>query len=211
MMRTSTVIKALLAVTAVTPLLCHAESTFTNGAATPLTATAHLDFAITIPKFIFVRINSGTGNGTSGWATGGTIDQIAWAPTAAQVGTGALAPSAGGDIAVGTSTAAVAGNNGNIIFGSTTTGTLNDTTGDSISFATITVPTPAHLSTGTTLAFPGLADTATTNITLTAVGKVVQQDAKWTWSYSNATVPPVGTYGGVNTNNSRVTFTASEP
>jgi hypothetical protein len=210
-MRTSTVIKALLAVTAVTPLLCHAESTFTNGAASPLTATAHLDFAITIPKFIFVRINSGTGNGSVGWATGGTIDQIAWAPTPAQLGTGPLAATSGGDIAVGTSTAAVAGNSGNIIFGTTTTGTLNDTTGDSISFATISVPTPAHLSTATTLAFPGLADAATTNITLTAVGKIVQQDAKWTWSYSNVAVIPQGTYGGVNTNNSRVTFTASEP
>ena len=209
-MRTSTAIKALLATTALTPLLCHAESTVTTGAASPLTATAHLDFAITIPKFIFVRINSGTGNGSGGWATGGTIDQIAWAPTAAQVGTGPLAPTAGGDIATGVSTAAVVGNNGNITFGTTTTGTLNDTTGDSISFATITAAT-AHLSTGTTLAFPGMLDGATNNITLTAVGKVVQQDAKWTWSYANATVPPQGVYGGVNTNNSRVTFTASEP
>jgi hypothetical protein len=209
-MRTSTVIKALLAVSAVTPLLCHAESTFTSGGASPLTATAHLDFSINIPKFIFVRVNSGTGNGSGGWATGGAIDQIQWAPTAAQVGTGALAPTAGGDVSLGVSTAAVAGNNGNITFGTTTTGTLDDTTGDSISFTTITA-TPAHLSTATTLAFPGLADGATTNIPLTAVGKVVQQDAKWTWSYSNATVPPQGTYGGVNTHNSRVTFTASEP
>jgi len=209
-MRTSMVVKALLAATAVTPLLCQAESTVTTGVASPLTATAHLDFAITIPKFIFVRINTGTGNGSGGWATGGTIDEIVWAPTAAQVGTGALAPTAGGDISVGVSTAAVVGNNGNITFGTTTTGTLNDTTGDSISFATISAAT-AHLSTGTTLAFPGLADAATTNITLTAVGKVVQQDAKWTWSYANATVPPVGSYGGVNVNNSRVVFTASEP
>ena len=205
------VIKALLTITAVTPLLCHAESTFNTVAASPMTATAHVDFAITIPKFIFVRINSGTGNGSTGWATGGAIDQIAWALTPATVGTGPLAPTSGGDIALGVSTAAVAGNSGDITFGTKTTGTLNDTTGDSISFATITVPIPAHLSTGTTLAFPGLADNATTNITLTAVNKVVQQDAKWAWSYSNGTVPAQGTYGGVNTNNSRVTFTASEP
>lgn len=210
-MRTSTIIKALLAVTTVTPLLCHAESTFNTTAASPMTASAHLDFAITIPKFIFVRINSGIGNGSTGWATGGAIDQIAWAPTPAQLGTGPMAPTSGGDIAVGTSTAAVAGNSGDITFGATTTGKLNDTTGDSISFTTISVPLPAHLSTATTLAFPGLVDTATSNITLTAVGKVVQQDAKWTWSWSNAAVIPQGTYGGINTNNSRVTFTASEP
>ncbi|HEV8017203.1 MAG TPA: hypothetical protein VGP32_01435 [Steroidobacteraceae bacterium] len=208
-MRTSTIIKTLLAATAVAPLLCQAESTVNTGGASPLTATAHLDFAITIPKFIYVRINSGTGNGSGGWATGGTIDEIVWTLTPASVGTGALAPTAGGDIATGVSTAAVVGNNGNITFGTTTAGTLNDTTGDSISFATISA-TAAHLSTGTTLPFPGLADGATTNTTLTAVGKVVQQDAKWTWSYSNATVPPQGNYGGINTNNSRVTFTASE-
>jgi hypothetical protein len=209
-MRTSTFIKTLLAATAVAPLLCQAESTVTSGAGSPLTATAHVDFQIIIPKFIFVRIGSGTGNGSSGWATGGSIDLETWTMTAATVGTGAAAPTAGGDISVGVSTAAVVGNNGNITFGTTTTGSLNDTTGDSIDFATISAA-PAHLSTGTTLAFPGLANTATTNITLTAVGKVVQQDAKWAWSYANATVPPQGTYGGVNTNNSRVTFTASEP
>jgi hypothetical protein len=209
-MRTSTVIKALLAVTAVTPLLCQAESTFTTGAGSPLTATAHVDFQVVIPKFIFVRVGTGIGNGSGGGATGGGVDLMAWGLTAAQVGTGALPPTAGGDIAVGVSTAAVVGNNGNITFGTTTTGTLNDTTGDSISFATISAAA-AHLSTGTTLAFPGLADSATTNIVLAAVGKVVQQDAKWTWSYANATVPPVGTYGGVNIGNSRVTFTASEP
>jgi hypothetical protein len=212
-MRTSTVIKTLLAATAVAPLLCQAESTVTTGAGSPLTATAHVDFQITIPKFIFVRISSGTGNGSGGWATGGAIDLLAWAPTAANVGTGPLAATAAsGDLLNGVTTAAVVGNNGNITFGTTTAGTLNDATGDSISFATLSVPLAgqAHLSTATTLAFPGLADGATTNITLTAVGKVVQQDAKWTWSYANATVPPQGTYGGVNTNNSRVTFTASE-
>jgi hypothetical protein len=210
-MRISKVVKILLAATAAAPLLCQAESTVTSGAGSPLTATAHVDFQITIPKFIFVRISSGTGNGSGGWATGGAIDLLTWAPTAANVGTGPLAATAGsGDLLNGVTTAAVVGNNGNITFGTTTSGTLNDTTGDSISFATLSVPAPAHLSTATTLAFPGLADGATTNITLTAVGKVVQQDAKWTWSYANATVPPQGTYGGVNTNNSRVTFTASE-
>jgi hypothetical protein len=211
-MRTSTIIKTLVAATAVAPLLCQAESTVTTGGASPLQAQAHLDFQITIPKFIFVRISSGTGNGTGGWATGGAIDLLTWTLTSATVGTGPLAPTSGGDLGAGVTTAAVVGNSGNVTFGTQTTGTLNDTTGDSISFATISVPlaNQVHLSTATTLAFPGLADGATTNETLTAVGKVVQQDAKWTWSYSNATVPPQGQYGGVNTGNSRVTFTASE-
>jgi hypothetical protein len=69
----------------------------------------------------------------------------------------------------------------------------------------------SHNTTATVLAAPALADGATTTITLTAVGKIVQQDAKWAYTYANATVPPQGTYGGINANNSRVTYTASVP
>ncbi len=212
-MRTSTVIKALLAATAVAPLLCHAESSFVNGAAAPLTTTAHVDFQITIPKFLFLRV--GKGNGTSllgsGWATNPAIDLLTWAPTAAQVGTGAL-PATGGDALAGAAeTAAVVANNGNVTLSSTTSGALNDgAAGDTISYSTITV-TPLHLNSATTLASPALADGATTSITLTAVNKVVQQDATWSYTWANTTVPAAGTYGGVNINNGRVTYTASVP
>ena len=106
MLRTSGLSRTLLAISAAAPLLCYAESNFQTGAASPLTATAHVDFQITIPKFIFLRVGTGTG---------------------------------------------------------------------------------------------------------TAAGKIVQRDAKWTYTYRNQTVPPAGTYGGVNTNNGRVTYTASVP
>jgi hypothetical protein len=91
-MRISIAIKALLAAAAVTPLLCHAESTFNTTGASPSTALAHVDFQITIPKFIFLRVGTGTGtlNAAGGFATApgtlATIDPITWAPTAAQVG-----------------------------------------------------------------------------------------------------------------------------
>ena len=39
----------------------------------------------------------------------------------------------------------------------------------------------------------------------------VNRDAKWTYTYANAAVVAPGTYGGTNTNNSRVTYTASMP
>jgi hypothetical protein len=39
----------------------------------------------------------------------------------------------------------------------------------------------------------------------------VAEDAKWAYTYLNATVPPAGSYGGVNVNNGRVTYTASVP
>jgi hypothetical protein len=209
-MRISTVIKALLAVTAVTPLICQAESNLQTGGGA-LSATAHVDFQITIPKFLFLRVGAGTGTAAGGWATLGTIDEISFAPTPAQVGTGALAATAGsGDLGNGVETAVVVGNGGDVTFSSTTTGALGDGAGDTISYSTITT-TPAPLSTPTTLAPPALADGASTTTTLTSVGKIVQQDAKWTYTYANATIPPAGTYGGVNTHNGRVTYTASVP
>ncbi len=209
-MRTSTVIKTILAAAAVAlPLASQAESNYQTGAGSPLTATAHVDFQITIPKFLFLRVGTGTGTAAGGFATNATIDQITWAPTAAQVGTGALT-GAGGDLGTGTETAVVVANNGNVTLSSTTLGALNDGAGDTISYGTITT-TASHNTTTTTLAPPALADGATTTSTLTAVNKIVQQDAKWAYTYANATVPPAGTYGGVNTNNSRVTYTASVP
>jgi hypothetical protein len=208
-MRTSTVIKALLAVTAVTPLLCQAESNFNTGGGSPLATTAHVDFQITIPKFIFLRVGKGTGTAAGGWAANAAVDLISFAPTAAQVGTGPLAATAAsGDLGNGTETAVVVANNGNVTFSSTTTGAIGDGAGDSISYATISVAA-AHNTTATTLAAPPLSDAATNTITLTAVGKIVQQDAQWTYTYANGTTPPAGTYGGINSNNSRVIYSAS--
>ena len=41
--------------------------------------------------------------------------------------------------------------------------------------------------------------------------KVVSRTANWTFAYSNTDVVGAGTYGGVNTNDGRVTYTASMP
>jgi len=40
---------------------------------------------------------------------------------------------------------------------------------------------------------------------------VINRDAKWTYTYLNQNVAAPGSYGGVNANNSRVTYTASMP
>jgi hypothetical protein len=49
-------------------------------------------------------------------------------------------------------------------------------------------------------------------ITLTPpASKIVQADAKWTFSYANSVTPPGGTYGGNGVNNSLVTYTATMP
>src|SRR5215470_11199733 len=140
-MRISTVIKALLAATAVAPMLAHAESSTTTGAGA-LNVTAHVDFQITIPKLVFLRVGTGTGALVGGgYANNATVDQITWAPTPATVGTGVMAGT-GGDLTGGVETAAVYANgNGNVTLSCTTTGPLNDGAGDTISYTTITTAT----------------------------------------------------------------------
>ena len=209
-MRTSCVAQSILAAAMciAIPTLCNAESNFRTGAG-GLTATAHVDFQIAIPKFLFLRVGSGVGTASGGYATQATIDEITWAPTAAQVGAGPMAGT-GGDLTGGVESAVVVANHGNVRLSSTTTGPLSDGNGDTISFATITT-TASHNTTATTLPAPALANGATRTVTLTAVNKVVQQDAKWAYTYANATRPPAGTYGGINVRGGRVTYTASVP
>jgi len=201
-----TALRAAVALAVALPLVANAESTFTTGAGTPITAAARLDFQITIPKTLFLRVGTGTLNTTLA-----TIDQIQFSVPAANVGNGTAVAGTGGDLTGGTVTAQVIGNNGTITFTSTTAGALGNGAGDTISYGQIAT-TVATLTSATALVHPTLADAATTTVTLTpASGKVINRDAKWTYSYLNTAVVPPGTYGGVNANNSRVTYTASMP
>ena len=69
-MRTSIVVRSVIAAAGVAlPLLGQAESNFQTGTGSPLTATAHVDFQITIPKFLFLRVGTGTGTAAGGFAT----------------------------------------------------------------------------------------------------------------------------------------------
>ncbi|HTS85980.1 MAG TPA: hypothetical protein VLT60_06145 [Usitatibacter sp.] len=201
-------LKAAVAVAVAAPLFANAESAFTTGAGSPITASAHLDFSITIPKILFLQVGTGTN-----MAANATINQIAFTVPAANVGdSSVIAASAGsGDLGNGTVTARVIGNNGNITFTSTTLGALGNGSGDTISYAQIATAVAVNTS-ATALAHPTLADGTTTTLTLTpASGKVINRDAKWTYTYLNQSVAAPGTYGGVNANNSRVTYTASMP
>ena len=204
--------RALLILAAVAPLLGHAESNFTTGAGSPLSATARVDFQITIPRFIFLRVGTGTGTVAGGFGVNGTVDLITFAPAAASVGNGVAVAGTGGDLGGGVETAVVVANNGNVTLSSTTLGALNDGSGDTISYATIKAAV-SKLTTAQALPAPALADGATTSVVVAGKGKgkVVQRDAKWAYTYANATKPPGGNYGGVNTNNGRVTYTASIP
>ena len=202
------ILKSAIALAVAVPMLASAESNFTTGAGSPITASARLDFQITIPKVLFLQVGTGTN-----MAANAAINQIAFTVPAASLGnaTPVAATAGSGDLGNGAVTAKVVGNNGNITFTSTTVGALGNGAGDTISYGQIGTAV-ATLTSATALAHPALADAATTSVTLTpASGKVISRDARWTYSYLNANVAAPGTYGGVNANNSRVTYTASMP
>jgi hypothetical protein len=199
---------ALVLALAATPMLANAESAFTTGAGSPITASAKLDFQITIPKVLYLQVGTGTAN-----AANATENKIDFTVPAANVGDASVinASVGSGDLGNGTVTAKVVGNNGNITFTSTTLGALGNGSGDTISYAQIGTAVAVNTS-AVALAHPALADAATTSVTLTpAAGKVITRDAKWTYTYLNSNVVAPGTYGGTNANNSRVTYTASMP
>lgn len=196
-----------------------AESQFVTGpVATAPSASAKLDFRITIPRVLYLRVGTGTNN-----ANNTVVDLIDFTPTAAAVGNGTAvaATAASGDLTNGAVTVRVYGNNGNITLNSTNTGPMtNGVATQTIPWSQITV-TPAALATATAgytngaithptfnAAVAGGAGTATT---LTATNNVVRQEGQWTFAYANTGLPGAGTYGGVNVNAGRVTYTASMP
>jgi hypothetical protein len=135
-------IRSLLAaaVLAAVPLLANAESQFATGAGTPITASAKLDFQITIPKMLFLQIGTGTNLGTNP-----AVDLIAFDMTgsAASVGnsTPVAATAASGNLGNGAVTAKVLGNNGTISLSSIVPNKLLNGAGDSISFSQIAIAT----------------------------------------------------------------------
>ncbi len=211
-MKISMALKGLLGLAACAlPLATFAESNVQTGAAT-LTpgATAHVDFQITIPKILYLRVGTGSSYTTGNLSSNGAIDEITFAPTAAQLGSGAVSGS-GGDLNGGVETAAIVSNSGTVTLNATTAGALGDGAGDSIAFSQILTSTQTNTS-ATALPAPVLTNGASGNVTLTApASKVIVEDAKWTFTYANTAVVPQGTYGGVNTNNSRVVYTATMP
>lgn len=208
-MTKQTALNAVLVLASISliPSAAHAESKFVTGTATPLTASANLDFTITIPKFVYLRVGTGTN-----MATTTTVDNLVYTVTASNVGDGTTVSGVGGDLTGGQVTARVMGNNGTIAFSSTTLGPLGNGAGDTISWSQMDVAVASNTS-ATALSHPGLVDGSTTSINLpiTTGTKVTNLDAKWTFTYKNTNVVASGTYGGIATNNSRVTYGVSMP
>lgn len=172
----------------------NAESDFQTGTGA-LNANARLDFRVVIPKLIRFQVGS----------AGATVDLVEFSVPAANVGDGSdIARTNGGAVPV-----LLQSNNGNVAVTATTLGQLNNGAGENISFAEI-------LSTSSDPLFnvPTLLNGATSAaITVTPnVGtRVVNRTANWSFAYSNSSFVGAGSYGGVNVNNGRVTYTASLP
>jgi hypothetical protein len=197
---------------AAVPLIAAAESNVQTGAATATPgATAHIDFQVTIPKVLYLRVGTGSSYTTGVLTNNATVDQIQFAPSAAALGNGTPIAGTGGDLTGGVETAAVVSNSGNVTLNATAAGALSDGAANTIAFTQITT-TSSTLTSATALPAPTLTNGVSANVVLTAPAtKVINQDAKWTYAYANTALPPAGTYGGVNVNNSRITYTATMP
>ena len=185
---------ALVLAAGATALPAAAESDFQTGTGA-LNANARLDFRVVIPKFIRFQVGS----------SGATVDLVEFTVPAANVGDGSdIARTNGGTVPV-----LLQSNNGNVTLTGTTLGQLNNGAGENISFAEI-------LSTSSDPNFnvPTLVDGGTSAaVTVTPNGgaRVVNRTANWSFAYSNTNFVGSGSYGGVNVNNGRVTYTAALP
>lgn len=205
------------AVLMVVPALAMAESSGVNPATSGSAATGHLDFTVVIPAVLFLRV--GTGNGI-GAADNLTVDSLTYTVPATSIGDGTpiAAAALDGDLGNGAVTVRVFSNFGtNVTLNSNVTGQLINGSGDTIAWSQIAVasaadPTPMAGFTNTGITHPAFSATSGdgTATTLTAASKLVRQQGKWTFTYSNANVVPAGTYGSTAAKNGRVTYTATQ-
>jgi hypothetical protein len=201
------------------PLAAQAESNVSAGGTGAQTATAHLDFTITVPKVLFLQVGTGTS-----YAANATVNTLTFAVPAGAVGNGTAVVPTGGDIGAGAAvTVRVLGNSGNVSLTDLTTGPLSTgvTGNPTIPWSDITVASAALAATtpGFTngvIAHPPFntaagGGTSTTATTLAATTGLVRQEGSWTYSYANTATVPAGTYGATAANNGIVTYTATAP
>jgi len=191
------------------PMLAHAESATVNGGGA-LNTAARLDFSITIPKVLFLRVGTG---GLFGAAANGAINLIDVQVPAANVGNGTAvaATAASGDLTNGAVTALLRSNAGTVTLLAATTGALTNATTDTIPWSEINIASTALVAPAFANTFPHIAALPLTgnsaNFAPGPTAKVTNVGSTWTFSYKNTNTVPFGTYGP--TANGRVTYTAS--
>ena len=194
------------------PAVSHAESNFTNPAASTSTASGRLDFTVVVPSVLFFRIGTGGAVGVAG----AVIDGLTFTVPATNIGDSTVITGTGGDLTNGAVTVRVFSNFGsNVTLNSSVTAPLTSGT-DTIPWSQIAVVATALGAatagfTNAAITHPAFSATtgAGTATTLTAASRLVRQEGKWTFSYSNTAVVPAGTYGAPGTSG-RVTYTATQ-
>lgn len=195
----------------VSPLAALADSNVITSAGANAKANANLDFKITVPRLLSLQI--GTAN---------SVDLLDFQVPAAGIGNGTSVSATGGDQTNGAVTVRVLANGASSVqLNSKTTGSMNNGAGGTIGWDQISV-VEAALATQTTgytngvITHPAFSTNTTaggdgTATTLAATNGLVRQEGKWTYGYKNQNVAAAGTYGGVNTQNGRVVYTATMP
>ena len=203
MLKNQFVTCTMLASLAAVPVSAMADSDSVSGA-TPLSATANLDFRVVIPAILRFRV------GTDG---AGNIDEIEFNPSVANLGDGTdVNATSGGDVSPGVVTVSLLSNAGQITItesnNSGGTGLNNGTVGEDIPYSEIIT-----VSSNGDFPAPALSDAANNDETVTPSsgnGKVTNRSGTWTYTYDNTDVYPAGDYGG-SANGGRVTYTAASP
>ena len=166
-------------------------------------AAVNHDFSIVIPGFLFFRV---------GTDAGGTVNQITFTATTANVGNSTPIAGTGGEAGASAANVVVRANVGQITITESNnsggnglgTGVVAD---GYISYGEITTG-----SNNADLPAPTLSNSAnnTALVTLNSV-KTTNRSAVWTYAYANTTVPSAGTYGAGGGTGGRVTYTATAP
>jgi hypothetical protein len=168
-----------------------AASNFATGNSGTLTTSVNLNFSITIPRFISLRVGSAA-----------AVNTLTYAPTVNDLLNSSGVLPSGGDTGAGNTdvTVRVVGNGGsNVTLTAVTSAPNLVNGGNAIPWTTLTASSP----TGTVTAPPFNSGSTV----LTPSGGVVNQSGSWryTWTNPTNTVYAAGTYTGT------VTYTAAMP
>lgn len=199
------------------PMQSQAESSVNTAAVVGSVDSAKLNFTVVIPSVLYLAVGTNTT-----LAANATVDSLVFTVPAANVGDSTVIAGVGGDQLAGAVTVRVFSNvggaTGNVNLNSTTTGQLSNGTSTipwtqiSVAGAALAATTAGY--TNGAITHPTFNNAAgggvgATPTLLTAVGKVVRQEGKWTFSYANTAAYPAGTYGGTAVKNGIVTYTAT--
>ena len=168
-------------------------------------ASARLDFQIVIPGILRFQVGTaGTNN----------VDLIEFQPDGSTLGddSDTAATAGSGNLGNGAVTVSVLSNAGQVTITETNNSGgagLDNGAGDNIPYSEILTTS----GDATNLPAPTLSDGSsnTSQPVISAGTKVTVRNSTWTYSYDNSSVYPEGTYGGVNTQGGRVTYTAAAP